>query len=177
MLTPRGRANVVASSQSMWNHETDLFYIPGSNRLTLSAQKPLIRVIVQDAIDDIRASLLFVHAFPEGPDKVTLVQGALLAVAEKYKPGSTHIHERLMHDREYMAQMSRLVRVIFVKYYITETCRSHVFGSRCFEAKPRSTAMHLSLEHSRLSTLQKKLQGPRKCKLPNTTIYSRWRHM
>ena len=178
-MAPPARANSVASSQStsQWDRETDLFYIPGTNRLTLSAQKPLIRVLVQDAIDDIRASLLFVHAFPEGLDKVALIRDALLAVAEKYEPGSTHIHERLVNDRVYMAEMGRLVCVISVKYYISETCCSHVSGFHCFEAKPRSAATHLSLQRLRLSTHQRVLQGLRECKQATTTTYSRWQHM
>jgi hypothetical protein len=129
----------------MWNCETNLSYITGSNRLTLSVQKPMICVIVQDAIDDIWASLLFIHAFLEGPDKVALVQGTLLAVAEKHKLGSTHIHEHLIHDREHTAQMSCLVHVVFVKFYLTETCCSHMFGSYCFKAKVSYTSAKRSL--------------------------------
>ena len=93
----------------MWPSETDLYFAPGSKRLALSSQNSEIRTVIQDAIKNIYAFLLFDNAFPEGSDKVALIWGQLLAAAEKYKPASLHIHKRLVEDDEYMVQMIRLV--------------------------------------------------------------------
>ena len=46
------------------SNDTDLFIVLGSKRLILSAQMPLIQVIIQDAIEGLRGLMLFNHAFP-----------------------------------------------------------------------------------------------------------------
>src|SRR6266849_5295600 len=110
------------STLALPSNDTDLYVVPGSNRLTLSAQKPLIWVIVQDAIEDLRASLLFDHAFPRGIDVLRLTRAALLAVAEKYKPGATAIYERLNTDEDYMARIAHLVNeILFLFLFIFNT--------------------------------------------------------
>ena len=82
------------------------------NRLTLSAQKPLICVVVQDAIENLHASLLFEHAFPNAPTAIRVVRKCLLDAAERYKPGASAIHEQLMADEDYMTMMVHLVSEI-----------------------------------------------------------------
>ena len=73
--------------------ETDLYIVLGTNRLSLSAQKPLIRVVMQDAIENLCASLLFEHAFPTAPTAIRVVWECLLAAAEQYRPGAAAIHK------------------------------------------------------------------------------------
>lgn len=137
--------NVAGPSPSLWPSETDLVLAPGSKRLALSSQNSVISLVVQDAISDVWASLLFDHAFPEGANKVALVRGCLLAAAEKYKPTSSRVHERLLNDSDYMTLMIRLVCAIFSKILsLNLCCFSHGFGSHCSEVWPRSGAMHLS---------------------------------
>jgi hypothetical protein len=170
-------ANVAGSPQSRWPTETDLFFPPGSNRLALSAQNSLISLVVQDAINNVRASLLFDYAFPEGVDKVALVRGCLLAGAEKYKPSSSHIHERLLNDSEYMALMIHLVRAILSKKLsLNLSYCSRVLGFPCSEVKPKSGVTHLSL-WLLWSLHQRRSQSLFKCKLPSTISYSRCRYM
>jgi hypothetical protein len=86
------------------------------------------------------------HVFLEGPDKVALVQGTLLAVAEKHKLGSTHIHEHLMHDREHMVQMSCLVCVVFVKFYLTETLLRPYIWIPLFQGKSQLKVIFVLFE-------------------------------
>jgi len=73
------------------SNDTDLIFIPGTNRLMLSAQRPLIRVIVQDVIENIWASLLFNRAFPNAAEAINSIREALFTAAKKYRPGSSAI--------------------------------------------------------------------------------------
>jgi hypothetical protein len=94
------------------SNDTDLIFILGTNRLTLSAQRPLIHVIVQDAIENIRASLLFDHAFPNAAQAINSIQESLFTAAEKYRPGASAIATRLHMDNEYLGLMVRLVNKV-----------------------------------------------------------------
>jgi hypothetical protein len=75
----------------------------------LTLQTPLIRAIIQDAFDGLRASLLFIHAFLDLSLTLSMISEAL-ADAAKAHPRASNIHNRLLADDEYMAKMSRLVR-------------------------------------------------------------------
>jgi hypothetical protein len=90
-------------------NNTELILVPGTNRLTLSAQRPLIWVIVQDTIENLRALLLFDHTFPNAVKARRAIQKSILAAANKYRPGATAIYKQLNRDEEYMLMLARLV--------------------------------------------------------------------
>ena len=94
---------------SSWPEDTNLLRLRGSNQLTLSAQVQLMRFVIQDSIDLLRASLLFGDAFPKISVASALIRDALLVSAENYKPASFHIHQRLTLDSKYMLEMTILV--------------------------------------------------------------------
>ena len=65
-----------ALPQPTWPRDTDLVYVAGTTKVILSNQGPLLHGIIQCAIDNIRASLLFEHSFPD----ITVV-GAIVTKA------------------------------------------------------------------------------------------------
>jgi hypothetical protein len=95
-----------------WAVDTDLIFTPGTNKLTLTQQRPLIRFVIQDAFEYLRASLLFTHAFPDAGVYPARIRAALVAGAKCHYPKSSEILHRLMCDDEYLAIMSRLVSLL-----------------------------------------------------------------
>ncbi|KAH9172257.1 hypothetical protein EDB89DRAFT_1906257 [Lactarius sanguifluus] len=47
----------------------------------------LVRNVVQESIKNVRASLMFSHAFPDGTLALTFIKDGLINAAEKHKPG------------------------------------------------------------------------------------------
>ena len=117
-----------------WPAGTDLVLSPHSNRLSLSSQNPEVSLVLHDTINNVLASLLLDHAFPEGVDKVALIRRYLLEAAEKYKPRTSDIHERLLGDPNYVGMMIRLVGAMFFKIFSLNLSHcSHGFGFHCSE--------------------------------------------
>jgi hypothetical protein len=96
-------------NQAMWPAETDLIFVPGTNKVMLMAQHPLIRTVIQDGIENVRASLLFEDAFPDATSIPAVTRDALIDAAWSHIPRALGIHSRLQGDDEYVARMSRLV--------------------------------------------------------------------
>ncbi|KAN0109142.1 hypothetical protein V8E52_009573 [Russula decolorans] len=90
------------------SNDTDLIFIPGTNRLILSAQRPLIRVIIQDTIENLRVYLLFKNAFPRPVQSIKFIRDSIVAAAEKYQPGSSAIVARINANDHYLSLMTRL---------------------------------------------------------------------
>ncbi|KAH9015332.1 hypothetical protein EDB85DRAFT_1898780 [Lactarius pseudohatsudake] len=98
------------SSGATWPTDTNLLP-PGAKRLLLTNQDPLVRNVVQEAIENLRASLLFDHAFPTATMAFAFTKESLITAAEKYKPGAIHIQRRLQQDEQYLTKIVPLVRV------------------------------------------------------------------
>jgi hypothetical protein len=98
------------------------------NKVNLSSQTPTIRVLLHDAIEFIRVSLLFDDAFPNPKGALEVVQNSLISAAEKYLPGTLAIRDRLKCDNEYLSKMSLVVRVIFPNKYLTEIICRYAFA-------------------------------------------------
>jgi hypothetical protein len=92
-----------------WPAITDLCTVPGTNRVALSVQPPLLQLVIQDSFEHVCASLLFQHAFPEPTATIAVVKDALLSAANSHRPKASLIHNRLVVDDTYVVQMSRLV--------------------------------------------------------------------
>ncbi|KAI9429942.1 hypothetical protein BJY52DRAFT_1200336 [Lactarius psammicola] len=106
--------------------DTDLIFADGSTKLMLTNQRPLIRVIVQDAIENLRASLLFQNAFPDANVAFTLTRDALGVAAENHKPGGAIVQWRLQADDEYMARLVSLprARISHFRAEVKERCNA-----------------------------------------------------
>jgi hypothetical protein len=92
---------------AMWPADTDIVYPPGSNKLSLTAQRPLLHGVIQDSFENVRASLLFDHAFPDPVVAPLTIRAALIAAADN--PRALSIRNRLVGDGEYLGKLTRLV--------------------------------------------------------------------
>jgi hypothetical protein len=101
--------SVVPGSAFAWPVDTDLIYIPGSRKIMLTLQMPLICMVIQDAFENLRASLLFEHAFPDPNLTVLFIRKNLIGVARSHLPRAMHIHKCLLSDDEYLDKLSPLV--------------------------------------------------------------------
>jgi hypothetical protein len=75
----------------------------------LTLQRPLVRSIIQDSFDHMRAYLVFTNAFPDVQVARTFASDSLFAGAEAYRPASDHIRQRFRDDREYLEKFIPLV--------------------------------------------------------------------
>lgn len=91
-----------------WPSETDIIFLPGSNKVLLTVQRPLLRAVIQDAFDRIRASLLFENAFPKVQDAMEMIKENLMEAA-KANDRAIYIRSRLLFDDDYINDMCRLV--------------------------------------------------------------------
>ncbi|KAN0109426.1 hypothetical protein V8E52_009301, partial [Russula decolorans] len=71
--------------------------------------RPLIRVIIQDAIERTRATMMFSNVFPNVFDALEFISEALVEAAEDNEKAKD-IHNRLRCDHEYIINMSHLPR-------------------------------------------------------------------
>ena len=91
--------------------ETDLVFSDGFNKLMLTNQRPIVRAIVRDATELLRASLLFNNAFPDPILAFNLTKHALLTAAQNNSSGASVLHRLQDEDEiEYLAKLVTLVR-------------------------------------------------------------------
>ena len=76
-----------------WPADTDLVLAAGSSKLSLLAQRPIVCAVIQEAIDNLRAALVFTNAFPDVCNTLTLIKDCLLNAALRLKPGATEMLE------------------------------------------------------------------------------------
>ncbi|KAI9432658.1 hypothetical protein H4582DRAFT_2061496 [Lactarius indigo] len=82
-------------------------------RLMLAGQRPLIRDIVRSAIEDLRASLIFNDAFPDGILATPFIRHSLNTAAEKVaktKPSTSSVQKRLLDDNDYVLKIIPVLR-------------------------------------------------------------------
>jgi len=103
-------ALVVDPAPVVWPSDTDLVFVPGSNRLILTMQSPPVRAIIHDAFDNTQALLFFDHSFPDATMMPTLLGGCYLtAAAESHNPRAPVIHSQLIQEAGYMDTLICLV--------------------------------------------------------------------
>ena len=107
-----------------WPSDTDILLAPGTKKVSLALQRPALRGVVQDAVENVRASLLFDNAFPDAFVVSLSVRGALLSAANT--PRALNIRDRLAGDDEYLNKLIRLVSTRFLDYNMTNGAFSHV---------------------------------------------------
>jgi len=116
------------TSEPQWPEITNLCTVPGTKRVTLSVQAPLMRLVIQDAFEHVRASLLFKHAYPDPIVTIGVVKEALLSAANGHRPTASIIHNRLLHDDPYLFKMARLprARISLFRSEVKERCNALV---------------------------------------------------
>lgn len=92
----------------VWPAETNLVFLEESNKVMLTAQRPLVRAVVQDAIERTRAALMFSNAFPDLYETLEIVGDALIMAAE-HNEAATDIRRRLLVDHMYKINLTRVV--------------------------------------------------------------------
>ena len=73
--------------------EADLVFLPNSNKVMLTVQHPLVRVVIQDSFDILRVSLMFSDAFPNCSVTMEFVKDALVRSALNHAPGARLIYQ------------------------------------------------------------------------------------
>ncbi|KAI9436434.1 hypothetical protein H4582DRAFT_2058711 [Lactarius indigo] len=118
--------SITAVSESTWPSNTDLSFAPGSTRLMLTAQRPLIRAVIQEAIENVRAAMLFNDAFPNLNRAFTFIRDALISAAYSYGPVASMLYKRLMEDDEYLARIIPLprARISLFRAEVRERCNA-----------------------------------------------------
>ena len=129
--------------EATWPSNTDLVTVASSKgtkgvKLLLNSQKPLVHAVVVDAIENMQASLLFTHAFPDGVLQFTFAKECLLTAADK--PSTALIYSRLLEDKDYLAKLSQLVSFIIAKTALLMLCNSHALGSLTYGVRSRIAA-------------------------------------
>ncbi len=112
-----------------WPVETELVFTTGTNKLMLTIQRPLVCAVIQDAIKNLRAALLFTNAFPDVCVALTLIKDCLFTAADNHKPGAKSILERLTRDQEYLSTVTPLVSLIAFEIIPLTMIPSHALGS------------------------------------------------
>lgn len=78
----------------------------------LTVQRPIVRAVIQDAIERTRANLMIANAFPSVFDTLEYIRDALVVAAEGIDKAEV-IGRRLMYDNEYNNLMSWVVSAYF----------------------------------------------------------------
>ncbi|KAI0250408.1 hypothetical protein BJV78DRAFT_1283210 [Lactifluus subvellereus] len=94
-----------SSGPLLWPVDTDIIFASGTNRMALTGQRPLVRLVIQDAIEILRASLVLVNAFPDADLTISLVKDALLSAADQYLPATSCMRARLEKDEQYFTKI------------------------------------------------------------------------
>ncbi|KAI9449054.1 hypothetical protein BJY52DRAFT_1192902 [Lactarius psammicola] len=120
--------NVSAESTSAWPVDTELQFAPGATRVMLTIQRPLMRSVIQDAIEILRASLMFDNAFPDSIHTLAFVRRSLLTSARKRCPTALSIHTRLVQDEDYISKIIPVLRarISLFRSEVKELCTSLV---------------------------------------------------
>jgi hypothetical protein len=101
--------DVKTQSPSLWPADTEIKFIPGTDRVRLTMQGAPLRKVIQDAFENVRASILFEHAFPDVVLALSFIRDALITAAGHGGPTTISIYSRLMSDNEYLLKIVPLV--------------------------------------------------------------------
>lgn len=96
-------------------------YAPSSNRLKLTGQSPIVRSVIAQAIENLRAAMLFTGAFPDYCSALTLIKDCLLTSASYLQPGAADVLDRLKTDPDYLSKLTLLVRLFYDEMILLTT--------------------------------------------------------
>ncbi|KAI9431777.1 hypothetical protein H4582DRAFT_2062380 [Lactarius indigo] len=88
--------------------DMDLVFMGSTTKIMLTSQHPLVRGIVQDAIENLRASILFNNAFPDATVAFAFTRDALLTATESHGHGGGIVRRRLQVDDKYLTKLISL---------------------------------------------------------------------
>lgn len=77
-------------------------------------QSTIVRMVLQDAIENMHAFLVFRSAFPDPNLVAEGAKAALMKAARGRFPGASPVHDRLISDEEYNQNMTVIVSGTFI---------------------------------------------------------------
>jgi hypothetical protein len=119
--------------QVVWPTETELLTFPGTTKVMLTVQRPLMRAVIQGAFEQVQKALAFKDAFPNTFTALEFTRDGLVAAAESHEQ-ATDIYNRLLCDADYMNRMTRLVSFLILIKRLLIYFFSPVRTSRSFRA-------------------------------------------
>ncbi|KAI9429277.1 hypothetical protein H4582DRAFT_2089597 [Lactarius indigo] len=124
------RRRVTPESPKVTRADTDLVFTDGSTKLLLRHQQPVICTIVQKAIENLRATLVFQDAFPDGSVAFAFSRDALSAATVSHQLSGAIVQRRLEADDEYVAKLVSLprARISLIRAKVKEWCNAIVLG-------------------------------------------------
>ena len=87
----------------------ELVFAVGSTKLTLLNQCPIIHAVIQEAIDNLQAALMFMNAFPDVCSALMLIKDCLFTAALHLKPSAAEVLDCLTCDNKYLLKITPLV--------------------------------------------------------------------
>lgn len=100
--------NTAEFAQTSWPTDTDIVFPSGSAKMSLTNQTVMVKFVLHDAMEVVRADLLFKVAFPDPTVAIELVKESLISSASRLR-GAGNIYRRLLFDDWYMTKMITLV--------------------------------------------------------------------
>lgn len=100
--------NDTESMQIPWPADTTIVFPPGSSKMSLTNQTVMVKIVLHEAMEIVRADLLFKVAFPDPNVTLELVKESLTNAASRLR-GAGNIYKRLLYDAWYMSKMVVLV--------------------------------------------------------------------
>ncbi|KAH9030281.1 hypothetical protein EDB83DRAFT_2319386 [Lactarius deliciosus] len=124
------QGQATTESSSAWPAETNLVLPSGVTRVKVTQQSPLIRDVIQCAIEDLQSSLLFIDAFPHGILIISFVRQALNIAAQKRCPAALSIQRCLLHNQDYMLKFAPVLRaqIPLFRSEVKDRCNAIVLG-------------------------------------------------
>jgi hypothetical protein len=103
-----------SESHPAWHVETNLVFT--GTKVKLFKQTNILRAIFHESFDNVRKDLILKHAFPDPIAMPCMLRKCLVDAARKhtmidghYNVSAAHIHQRILSDVVYEANMIRLV--------------------------------------------------------------------
>jgi hypothetical protein len=87
----------------------DLVFSTGSNKLRLTNQHPLVHTVLHEAMELLRAAMLFNNSFPDVCAALGLIKDCVFSAVESLKLGTAEILERLTRNARYLSKITPLV--------------------------------------------------------------------
>ena len=119
---PVATPNVAQSSLFDGPADTDLRFPAGKlNKIMLTAQSPPVRLVIQDAMEIVRADLMFRCAYPEATYTIVTIRASLIEAASRH-PNTAGVRRRLMFEEDYLTKMIPLVSYLIIKATLLTLC-------------------------------------------------------
>ena len=100
--------NDTESVQIPWLADTTIVFPPGSGKMSLTSQAVMVKIVLHEAMEIVRADLLFKVAFPNPNVTLELIKESLITAASHLR-GAANIYRCLLYDAWYMSKMVVLV--------------------------------------------------------------------